>query len=78
MTLTASTNIMKKLSSKNIVSPKGFKAAGLVGLKHKKKDLAILVSDVPASVAGVFTTNAVQAAPLKVTKLFTQQKKCRQ
>ncbi|WP_107923372.1 bifunctional glutamate N-acetyltransferase/amino-acid acetyltransferase ArgJ [Lysinibacillus parviboronicapiens] len=69
MTLTASTNIMKKLSSKNIVSPKGFKAAGMhCGLKHKKKDLAVLVSDVPASVAGVFTTNAVQAAPLKVTK----------
>ena len=69
MTLIASTNIMKKLSSKNIVSPKGFKAAGLhCGLKHKKKDLAVLVSDVPASVAGVFTTNVVQAAPLKVTK----------
>lgn len=60
---------LKKLSSKNIVSPKGFKAAGIhSGIKHKKKDLAILVSDVPASVAGVFTTNAVQAAPLKVTK----------
>lgn len=60
---------MKKLSSKNIVSPKGFSAAGIhCGLKHKKKDLAILASDVPASVAGVFTTNAVQAAPLKITK----------
>lgn len=69
MTVTTSTNVMKKLSSKNIVSPKGFKAAGLhCGLKHKKKDLAILVSEVPASVAGVFTTNAVQATPLKVTK----------
>ncbi|MEK3766780.1 bifunctional glutamate N-acetyltransferase/amino-acid acetyltransferase ArgJ [Solibacillus sp. FSL K6-4121] len=65
----ASTIEMKKLSSKNIVSPKGFTAAGVhCGIKHKKKDLAILVSDVPASVAGVFTTNAVQAAPLKVTK----------
>lgn len=77
MTLTASTNVMKKLSSKNIVSPQGFKAAGLhCGLKHKKKDLAILVSDVPASVAGVFTTNAVQAAPLKVTKevVYTTKK----
>jgi len=64
-----STIEMKKLSSKNIVSPKGFTAAGVhCGLKHKKKDLAILVSEVPASVAGVFTTNAVQAAPLKVTK----------
>lgn len=58
-----------KLSSKNIVSPKGFKAAGVhCGIKHKKKDLALLYSEVPASVAGVFTTNKVQAAPLKVTK----------
>lgn len=60
---------MKKLSGKNVVTPKGFKAAGIhSGIKHKKKDLAILVSDVPAAVAGVFTTNVVQAAPLKVTK----------
>ncbi|MER1999653.1 MAG: bifunctional glutamate N-acetyltransferase/amino-acid acetyltransferase ArgJ [Lysinibacillus sp.] len=60
---------MKKLSGKNVVTPQGFKAAGIhSGIKHKKKDLAILVSDVPASVAGVFTTNVVQAAPLKVTK----------
>lgn len=60
---------MKKLSGKNVVTPKGFKAAGIhSGIKHKKKDLALLVSDVPASVAGVFTTNVVQAAPLKVTK----------
>jgi len=60
---------LKRLSSKNIVSPKGFKAAGIhCGIKHKKKDLALLVSEVPASVAGVFTTNAIQAAPLGVTK----------
>ncbi|RUL56582.1 bifunctional ornithine acetyltransferase/N-acetylglutamate synthase [Lysinibacillus antri] len=60
---------LRKLSSKNIVSPKGFSAAGIhCGIKHKKKDLAILKSEVPASVAGVFTTNAIQAAPLKVTK----------
>lgn len=58
-----------KLSSKNIVSPKGFKACGIhCGLKHKKKDLAVLFSEVPASVAGVFTTNKVQAAPIKVTR----------
>jgi len=58
-----------KLSSKNIVSPKGFKAAGIhCGIKHKKKDLAVLYSEVAASVAGVFTTNKVQAAPIKVTK----------
>ena len=68
---------MKKLSSNNIVSPKGFTAAGVhCGIKKEKKDLAILVSEVPASVAGVFTTNAVQAAPLKVTKevVYNSQK----
>ncbi|MGN7114609.1 bifunctional glutamate N-acetyltransferase/amino-acid acetyltransferase ArgJ [Lysinibacillus odysseyi] len=60
---------MKQIQNKNIVSPRGFTAAGVqCGIKKHKKDLAILVSDVPASVAGVFTTNAVQAAPLKVTK----------
>lgn len=63
------TAAVKKIVGTNITSPKGFKAAGIhCGIKHKKKDLALLVSDVPAAVAGVFTTNAVQAAPLKVTK----------
>lgn len=67
---------MTKLSTKNLVSPKGFKAAGLhCGLKHKKKDLAMLVSEVPASVAGVFTTNAIQAAPLGVTKKVVYETK---
>ncbi|WP_188615480.1 bifunctional glutamate N-acetyltransferase/amino-acid acetyltransferase ArgJ [Lysinibacillus alkalisoli] len=76
MTMGSSTAIMTKLSSKNIVSPKGFKAAGMhCGLKHKKKDLALLVSDVPASVAGVFTTNAIQAAPLSVTKKVVYETK---
>ncbi|MFF2753455.1 bifunctional glutamate N-acetyltransferase/amino-acid acetyltransferase ArgJ [Psychrobacillus sp. NPDC058041] len=63
------TMTMKSISYKNIASPKGFKATGIhCGLKHKKKDLALLVSEVPASVAGVFTTNAIKAAPLLVTK----------
>lgn len=67
--MSTTTAIVKKISSKNITSPQGFKACGIhSGIKHKKKDLALLVSDVPASVAGVFTTNAVQAAPIKVTK----------
>ncbi|MDZ5711082.1 bifunctional ornithine acetyltransferase/N-acetylglutamate synthase [Jeotgalibacillus haloalkalitolerans] len=60
---------IKKISGNNIASPIGFKAAGLhCGIKHKKNDLALLVSEVPANAAGVYTTNAVQAAPLKVTK----------
>lgn len=63
------TSTLKKIERKSLVSPKGFTATGIhCGLKHKKKDLAVVISDVPASVAGVFTTNAIQAAPLKVTK----------
>lgn len=65
---------LKRISGKNIATPKGFKAVGIhCGLKHKKCDLAVLLSEVPASVAGVFTTNAIQAAPLVVTKEVVQQ-----
>lgn len=59
----------KRLASESIIAPKGFSAAGIhCGLKHKKKDLGLIVSEVPASVAGVFTTNAIKAAPLVLTK----------
>lgn len=60
-----------------IVAPRGFRAAGVfcdikrLGTgkgsdKGKKRDLAILYSEVPAAVAGMFTTNQVCAAPVKV------------
>ncbi|HEY4706924.1 MAG TPA: bifunctional glutamate N-acetyltransferase/amino-acid acetyltransferase ArgJ [Thermodesulfobacteriota bacterium] len=44
----------------------GFRAAGVsCGIKKNgKKDLAVIVSDSPATVAGVFTTNKVKAAPV--------------
>ena len=35
--------------------------------KGRKDDLALIVSDVPAAVAGMFTTNQVCAAPVKVS-----------
>ncbi|HYG22009.1 MAG TPA: bifunctional glutamate N-acetyltransferase/amino-acid acetyltransferase ArgJ [Verrucomicrobiae bacterium] len=61
----------------SIVAPNGFKAAGVFcdikrlgtgkgSQKGKKRDLALIVSDVPATVAGMFTTNQVCAAPVKV------------
>jgi len=34
---------------------------------YQKRDLALIVSDVPAAVAGMFTTNQVCAAPVKVS-----------
>ena len=48
----------------------GFKAAGIAAdiKKKNKKDLGLIVSEVPASVAGVFTRNQVQAAPVLFTK----------
>lgn len=44
----------------------GFKAAGIAcGIKKNgKKDLALILSDAPASVAALFTTNTVKAAPV--------------
>ena len=62
----------------SICAPRGFKAAAVfcdikrVGTgkgseKGRKDDLALIVSDVPAAVAGMFTTNQVCAAPVKVS-----------
>ena len=51
-----------------VTAPQGFKASGVAaGIKRSKRDLALLVSAVPAAAAGVFTTNRVKAAPLLVT-----------
>jgi glutamate N-acetyltransferase/amino-acid N-acetyltransferase len=45
--------------------PKGFQAAGAhVGIKRRRKDLALLWSDAPANVAAAFTTNVAKAAPI--------------
>jgi glutamate N-acetyltransferase/amino-acid N-acetyltransferase len=50
-------------------SARGFRAAGIhCGVKRDKPDLALLVSEVPASAAGVFTTNKVKAAPVRYTQ----------
>ncbi len=50
--------------------PTGFRAAGCAaGIKPDgAPDMALLVSDVPAAVAGVFTTNQVQAAPVRLDR----------
>ena len=48
----------------------GFRAAGIAaGIKNNgEKDLGLIVSDVPAVVAGVFTRNVVQAAPVMLDR----------
>ena len=66
----------KKISG-SIVAPKGFLAGGVFcdikklgtgkgSNKGLKRDLALIVSETPATVAGMFTTNQVCAAPVKV------------
>jgi glutamate N-acetyltransferase/amino-acid N-acetyltransferase len=49
--------------------PRGFTfAATACGLKKTGLDLALLTSKTPASAAAVFTTNRVQAAPVRVSR----------
>ncbi|MGH7953940.1 MAG: bifunctional glutamate N-acetyltransferase/amino-acid acetyltransferase ArgJ [Limisphaerales bacterium] len=63
--------------SGSIVAPKGFMASGVFcdikklgtgkgSNKGQKRDLALIVSETPATVAGMFTTNQICAAPVKV------------
>jgi glutamate N-acetyltransferase/amino-acid N-acetyltransferase len=67
-----------KTISGSICAPRGFKAAAVLcdikklgtgkgSEKGQKRDLALIVSDVPAAVAGMFTTNQVCAAPVKIS-----------
>jgi len=57
----------------------GFQAAGIyAGIKKKKlKDLGLIVSDVPATVAGVFTKNQIKAAPVLLDMERIQSGICR-
>ncbi|MGG1401405.1 bifunctional ornithine acetyltransferase/N-acetylglutamate synthase [Bacillus salipaludis] len=57
------------LKEKGVTLPKGFNAGGInCGIKKGKLDLGYIVSEVPATAAGVYTTNIFQAAPLVVTQ----------
>src|SRR5271154_23070 len=62
----------------SITAPEGFLASGVFcdikrlgtgkgSNKGNKRDLALIVSKVPATVAGMFTTSQVRAAPVKVS-----------
>ncbi len=54
-----------------VCAAKGYSASGVhCGIRKNKtkKDLALIVSSVPASAAGVYTLNLVKGAPIIVTK----------
>jgi len=63
----------------SIVAPRGILATGIFcdikrlgtgkgSSKGQKRDLALIVSEVPATTAGMFTTNQVCAAPVKLCR----------
>jgi glutamate N-acetyltransferase / amino-acid N-acetyltransferase len=57
-----------------VCAAKGFRAAAVqVPVRKPKKDFALIVSDVPAAVAGVFTRNRAAAAPIVVCKAQLQK-----
>jgi glutamate N-acetyltransferase/amino-acid N-acetyltransferase len=52
-----------------VTAPQGYLASGVAaGIKKKGLDLAVVFSSQPASAAGVFTLNRVQAAPVVLSK----------
>ena len=54
-----------------VTYPKGFAAYGIhCGLRKNKskRDLAMIVADVPCSAAAIYTTNKVYGAPITVTR----------
>ena len=60
-----------KMIEGGVCAAKGFTANGIrcgIRKNHTKKDLALILSSVPASAAAVYTTNLVKGAPLTVTK----------
>lgn len=53
----------------NITHVRGFKCWGAhMGIKSKRRDIALIYSEVPASAAAVFTRNIVCAEPIKVSR----------
>ena len=52
----------------NLLSPKGFHyAVTKAGIRYPDRfDMALIYSKKPAQVAGVFTTNRIKSAPVKL------------
>ena len=54
---------------RNITNVRGIKCWGAhMGIKSKRRDIALIYSEVPASAAAVFTRNVVCAEPIKLSR----------
>ncbi len=69
----------KTIKDGGVTSAQGFQAAGVAcGIKARgEKDIALVVSDLPAEAAATFTTNLVKAAPVKVSMGHVRKGKIR-
>jgi glutamate N-acetyltransferase/amino-acid N-acetyltransferase len=67
---------MMNIINGGVTAAKGYKATGAaIGVKKNgKKDLALIYSEVPANVAGAYTTNVVKAAPVVWDEKITSSK----
>lgn len=66
-----------KLIEGGITAPTGFMASGEhIGIKIKRKDMAIIYSKEPCVYAGAFTQNVVKAAPVHWNKAILEKGNC--
>lgn len=68
---------MEKING-GVTVAKGYKAGAVAaGIKYSgRDDMALVISEVPAVVAGTFTTNVVKSAPVKWSKKIVDEKQC--
>jgi len=68
--MSVTTPTILEVTAGGVTTPNGYRAAGIsAGIKaNQRPDLALIVSDRPATAAAVFTTNRAQAAPVIVSR----------
>lgn len=65
-----------KAISGGVTAAKGYKASGIEArIKSPKPDMALIMSDLPASVAGTFTTNRIQGNHVKLCKKLIKSRR---
>jgi len=66
---------MSKRLTGGITAPKGFLAAGIhAGIKRTEQlDLALVASEIPGPIAGVFTKNTIPAAPIMLNRQYLKK-----
>ena len=62
--------------SGGVTAAKGYRASGIEArIKSPKRDMAMIVSDVPAAIAGTFTTNRIQGNHVKLCKALIRSRR---